>query len=202
MYVYIYIYIHIIYLYIYIYMYVIYVYIVCYVILYFGMTSPKCLLCSMFDHGPSWLKHWHVALFILAIFYPFSQFCEIIIFLLSLQKQPKASPNLFQRGVEYGKYVVSINNTWAWVWVWSLVLTHDCRTLRRQVYIYISLSLYIYIYICVCMCVYICIYMYTCIHIYIYIYMESASINMHAKQLSIDSIHWLLSCISLLYMQS
>ena len=43
-------------------------------------------------------------LFILAIFYPFSQFCEIDISLLSLQKQPNTAPNLFQRGVEYGEY--------------------------------------------------------------------------------------------------
>ena len=41
---------------------------------------------------------------IVAIFYPFSQFCEIDVSLLSLQKQPKTAPNLFQRGVEYGKY--------------------------------------------------------------------------------------------------
>ena len=41
---------------------------------------------------------------IVAIFYPFSQFCEIDISLLSLQKQPNTAPNLFQRGVEYGKY--------------------------------------------------------------------------------------------------
>ena len=39
-----------------------------------------------------------------AIFCPFSQFCEIISYLLSLQKQPKTAPNLFQRGVDYGKY--------------------------------------------------------------------------------------------------
>ena len=42
--------------------------------------------------------------FIVAIFYPFSQFCEINISLLSLQTQPNTAPNLFQRGVEYGKY--------------------------------------------------------------------------------------------------
>ena len=42
---------------------------------------------------------------IVAIFYPFSQFCEIDISLLSLQKQPNTAPNLFQRGGEYGKYV-------------------------------------------------------------------------------------------------
>ena len=43
-------------------------------------------------------------LYIVAIFYPFNQFCEINISLLSLQKQPNTAPNLFQRGVEYGKY--------------------------------------------------------------------------------------------------
>ena len=42
---------------------------------------------------------------IVAIFYPFSQFCEIDSSLLSLQKQSNTAPNLFQRGVEYGKYV-------------------------------------------------------------------------------------------------
>ena len=41
---------------------------------------------------------------IVAIFYPFSQFCEINISLLSLQTQPNTAPNLFQRGVEYGEY--------------------------------------------------------------------------------------------------
>ena len=41
-----------------------------------------------------------------AIFYPFSQFCEINISLLSLQTQPNTAPNLFQSGVEYGKYVL------------------------------------------------------------------------------------------------
>jgi len=44
------------------------------------------------------------AIIIAAIFYPFSQFCEIGVSLLSQQKQPKTAPNLFQRGVEYGKY--------------------------------------------------------------------------------------------------
>jgi len=39
-----------------------------------------------------------------AIFYTFSQFCEIGVSLLSLQKQPKRAPNLFQRGVEYATY--------------------------------------------------------------------------------------------------
>ena len=46
---------------------------------------------------PNWV-------YLVAIFYPFSQFCEINISLLSLQTQPNTAPNLFQRGVEYGKY--------------------------------------------------------------------------------------------------
>ena len=41
---------------------------------------------------------------IAAIFYPFSQFCEIGTSSLSLQNQPKTAPNLFQRGVEYAVY--------------------------------------------------------------------------------------------------
>ena len=41
---------------------------------------------------------------IVAIFYPFSQFCEIDVSIPSLQNQPKTAPNLFQRGVEYGEY--------------------------------------------------------------------------------------------------
>ena len=41
---------------------------------------------------------------IVAMFYPFSQFCEINVSLLSTQEEPNAAPNLFQRGVEYGKY--------------------------------------------------------------------------------------------------
>ena len=44
---------------------------------------------------------------IVAIFNPFSQFCEIYISLLSLQTQPNTAPNLFQRGVEYGEYGLS-----------------------------------------------------------------------------------------------
>ena len=41
---------------------------------------------------------------IVAIFYPFSQFCGINTSLLSLQKQPNTAQNIFQRRVEYGKY--------------------------------------------------------------------------------------------------
>ena len=59
-----------------------------------------------------------------AIFYPFSQFCEINISLRSQQTQPNTAPNLFQRGVEYGKYVSNI-----------------------YIYIYIYVYIYIYIYI-------------------------------------------------------
>ena len=44
------------------------------------------------------------ALSIVAIFYPFGQFCELNISLLSLQTQLNTAPNLFQRGVEYGEY--------------------------------------------------------------------------------------------------
>ena len=36
--------------------------------------------------------------YIVAIFYPFGQFCEIDISLPSLQTQPNTAPNLFQRG--------------------------------------------------------------------------------------------------------
>ena len=50
--------------------------------------------------------------YVVAIFYPFSQFCELNMSLLSLQKQPNTAPNLFQRGVEYGKYAISIELFW------------------------------------------------------------------------------------------
>ena len=49
----------------------------------------------------------HACMHVVAIFYPLSQFCRIGISLLSLQKQPNTAPNLFQRGVEHGKYVIS-----------------------------------------------------------------------------------------------
>ena len=47
---------------------------------------------------------------VVTILYPFSQFYEINISLLSLQKLPNTAPNLFERGLEYGKYVVIANN--------------------------------------------------------------------------------------------
>ena len=54
------------------------------------------------DYSP--LRFATINLSIVAIFYPFSQFFEIDSCLLSLQKQQSTAPNLFQRGVEYGKY--------------------------------------------------------------------------------------------------
>ena len=47
-------------------------------------------------------------IYIVAILYPFSQFCEINMSLLSLQTQQNTAPNLFQRGVEYGKYDIYV----------------------------------------------------------------------------------------------
>ena len=87
LYIYIYIYIYI-YTYIYIYYIYIYIYIyVCYSIDYYSI---------------GYIISYHIKEAV-AIFYPFSQFCEIDISLLSLQKQPNTAPNLFQTGVEYGK---------------------------------------------------------------------------------------------------
>ena len=76
---------------------------------------------------------------ILAIFYLFSQFCEIDVSLLSLQKQPKTAPNLFQRGVEYGKYE-------------TVGAASAAAEQRRDwpgiyIYIYTHIGVYIYIYI-------------------------------------------------------
>ena len=45
-----------------------------------------------------------------AIFFLFSQFCEADISFLSLQKQPNTASNLFQRGVEYGKFAFSLRH--------------------------------------------------------------------------------------------
>ena len=69
-------------------------------------------VCSMRGsrvHITGSLRYYYL-LFILAIFYPFSQFCEIDVSLLSLQKQPNTAPILFQRGVEYGKYDVIMHS--------------------------------------------------------------------------------------------
>ena len=67
--------------------------------------KPMCSEVSLF--GLSGNRSASEYMYIVAIFYPFSQFCEITMSLLSLQKQPNTAPNLFQRGVEYGKYVLS-----------------------------------------------------------------------------------------------
>ena len=68
-----------------------------------GLAWQFCYSGSM-RLGPRFLNaSWFGSAFILAIFYPFSQFCEIGISLLSLYKQPKTAPYLFQRGVDYGK---------------------------------------------------------------------------------------------------
>ena len=68
---------------------------------FFLNLSKKHYFCG----GPIWCwPHLSATKGIVAIFYPFSQFCGIGVSLLSLQKQPNTAPNLFQRGVEYGKY--------------------------------------------------------------------------------------------------
>ena len=113
---------------------------------------------------------------IVAIFYPFSQFCEIDSSLLSLQKQPNTAPNIFQTGVEYGKKVQMLSNSGAGglvtipltrraayhIYIYIYIHTYLCMYIyiyalntNNHIYISISLSLYIYIYI----------YIYTHIHI-------------------------------------
>ena len=66
----------------------------------------KCSKAGAALHGSCWssVRTQLVRIDIVAIFCPFSQFSEINISLLSLQTQPNPAPNLFQRGVEYGKY--------------------------------------------------------------------------------------------------
>ena len=78
-------------------------------------------------------------LFIVAIFYPFSQFCEINISLLSLQKQPNTALNLFQRGVAYGKYVISgtvasktVLNLAGWPAGWTAAEPRGRRSIRNM----------------------------------------------------------------------
>ena len=101
-----------VYIYIYIFMYLcihihihviiyIYIYIYIYLYLYLSIYFKSATVGAPSAAGDA--TRARTAL-IVAIFYPFSQFCEINIYLLSLQTQPNTSPNLFQRGVEYGKY--------------------------------------------------------------------------------------------------
>ena len=129
--IYIYIHTHIciscvhIYIYIYIYTYIyIYIYISIHVVYIVSESYPrtgvKLIRCRPFAEtdvrGPLYIYIYiYIYIYtcniyiyihiIVAIFYPFSQFCEINISLLSLQKQANTAPNLFQRGVEYGKYI-------------------------------------------------------------------------------------------------
>ena len=120
--------------------------------------------------------------YILAIFHPFSQFCEIDVSLLSLQNQPKTAPNRFQRGVEYGKHVLLVTT-------WSNPRRARLRGFAASrgqngkvcvcVYLYLSLSIYIYILhvYTLCMITYIiltiCVQIYVCIYIYIYIHIHT-----------------------------
>ena len=83
----------------------------------------------------------------LAIFYSFSQFCEIGISLLSLSEQPKTAPHLFQRGVDYGKY----DHYWR-----SLLKSVVAGRERSE-----AGSSKVCVCVCVCLCVYIYIYIYT-----------------------------------------
>ena len=122
--IYIYIYIHTciyvcvcvcvcVYVYIYIYVYVctyIYIYICIHTYRHTNGVPPRKKGVATGNHSryPAICKAGHTV--IVAIFYPFSQFCEIGVSLPSLQKQPKTASNLFQRGVEYGKYVCESNN--------------------------------------------------------------------------------------------
>ena len=96
------------YTYLYIYIYIqthIYIYIYTYILRYTYIlaVSQPTVHSPPLNRAASDEARWS---FIVAIFYPFSQFCEINISLLSLQTQPNTAPNLFQRGVEYGKYVL------------------------------------------------------------------------------------------------
>ena len=77
-----------------------YVYMYIYIYIHTHTGHPE-LQGRRLSRGP----HYYDYYYIVAIFYPLSQFCEINISLLSLQKQPNTAPNLFQRGVEYGKHV-------------------------------------------------------------------------------------------------
>ena len=53
---------------------------------------------------------------ILAIFYPFSQFCEIDVSLPSLQNQPKTAPNLFQRGQNMASMELVRSSVFGGIW--------------------------------------------------------------------------------------
>ena len=76
-----------------------------------------------------------------AIFCPFSQFCEINSFLLSLQTQPNTAPNLFQRGVEYGKYAIVMLVT-----IVTIVYTLSLRIFVIVIIIIITNASYYHVY--------------------------------------------------------
>ena len=77
---------------------------------------------------------------IVALFYPFSQFCEMNIFLLSLQTQPNTAPSLFQRGVEYGRYVGVPS------WVCHGVSTIPYHTIPYHTVLYYTILYYTILY--------------------------------------------------------
>ena len=97
----------------------IYIYIYIYTHIHIHMLSRSS--CSPWSASRTWSE---ASQDIVAIFYPFSQFCEIDISLLSLQTQPNTAPNLFQRGVEYGKYVCRWF-TWCYV---TLYYTYNVKS--------------------------------------------------------------------------
>ena len=72
--------------------------------------------------------HAHV---IVAICYPFSQFCEIKVSLLSLQTQPNTAPILFQKGVEYGKYVCGARVAVVRFRRWDMPIPRSCGSKVR-----------------------------------------------------------------------
>ena len=68
------------------------------------IINIRILVFSYDYYVPCWTTIIYQTCIILAIFCPSGQFCEIDVSLLSLRNQPRTAPNLFQRGVEYGKY--------------------------------------------------------------------------------------------------
>ena len=87
------------YVYIYIYIYVfMYIYIYIYIHIVVNNTSSSSSNNNDNDNANNNVCVLIQIMLMVAIFYPFSQFCEISISPLSLRKQPNTAPNLFQRG--------------------------------------------------------------------------------------------------------
>ena len=108
-----------------------------------------------------------IVLNMVAIFCPFGLFCEINISLLSLQTQPNTAPNLFQRGVEYGKYVKTIS------YLAGAGRPRQARALHEHIMYYLHTATQIthtYIYIYIYIHIYISISLSLSLSIYIYIY--------------------------------